>query len=73
MLILLCFTSDAAVVAATGYGAMVAAGGAAVNIATDVTDMVTKSLENSEMTKFCALRNEATDRSKEECFGETPI
>ena len=56
------FIGGASIVAATGYGAIVAAAGAGVNLATDLTDMITQNIEKSEIESICSRRNQVGNR-----------
>jgi hypothetical protein len=56
------FTGGASLVAATGYGFLVSTAGAAVNLTTDITDLITTRIENSEIKKICDRRNGVADR-----------
>ncbi|UJR18204.1 hypothetical protein I4U23_005105 [Adineta vaga] len=64
-LVLAPFTGGASIVAASGYGATICAAGAAVNLTTDLTDMVTQRIEKSQVEDICARRNKVTNRLKE--------
>ena len=57
-------TGGASLVAATGYGFTTGAAGAAVNITTDITDLITTKLENSEIRRICNQRNDVANRLK---------
>jgi len=59
------FPGGASIVAATGYGALVAAAGAGVNLVTDITDMITQRIENGQIEDICAQRNEVANRLQE--------
>ncbi|CAF1340982.1 unnamed protein product [Rotaria sordida] len=64
-LVLAPFTGGASIVAATGYGALACTAGAAINITTDLTDMVTQRIKNSQIESICGRRNEVANRLKE--------
>ncbi|CAF0835551.1 unnamed protein product [Adineta steineri] len=63
-LLLAPFTGGASIVAATGYGVIAGAAGAAVNITTDIADLVTTRIENSQVKDICGRRNYVADRLK---------
>ena len=47
---------------ATGYGILTGAAGAAVNVTTDITDLITTKIENSEIENICKQRNHVATR-----------
>lgn len=56
------FTGGTSVIVLTGYGAALAVGGTAVNIGTDITDMITSRLSASRIDEICAKRNSIGER-----------
>lgn len=58
-------TAGASLVAATGYGAVAAATGAGINLATTLTDMVAQRIEKGQIEKICAQRNQVATRLQE--------
>ncbi|CAF1172914.1 unnamed protein product [Adineta steineri] len=68
-LLLAPFTGGASIVAAAGYGVLTSTAGAAVNLTTDITDMITTKIENCQVLVICGKRNDVADRLKKH-FGE---
>lgn len=58
-------TAGASLVATTGYGAVAAATGAGINLATTLTDMVAQRIEKGQIEKICAQRNQVATRLQE--------
>ncbi|CAF2853351.1 unnamed protein product [Rotaria sp. Silwood2] len=63
-LILAPFTGGASIVAATGYGFLASTAGAAVNLTTDITDMITTHIKNNQIESICGRRNDVAGRLK---------
>ena len=55
----------ASLVAATGYGALAAAAGAGINLATSVADMIAQRIEKGHIEEICARRNQVASRLQE--------
>lgn len=52
----------ASIVAATGYGAIVAGAGAGVNLVTDITDQITQRIEGGQIKTICTGRDNVAKR-----------
>ncbi|CAF3566083.1 unnamed protein product [Rotaria socialis] len=63
-LVLAPFTGGASIVAASGYGLLASTAGAAVNLTTDITDIITTKIENSQIESICSQRNDVAVRLK---------
>ncbi|CAF1307087.1 unnamed protein product [Adineta steineri] len=64
-LLLAPFTGGASIIAVTGYGVVASTAGAAVNLTTDIADMITTRFENCRITSICQGRNYVASRLKE--------
>lgn len=64
-LLLAPITGGASVVAAAGYGSAVALAGGAINLTTDITDMITQWVEKDDVKQICKQRNNVARRLKE--------